>query len=112
MVEWRSADWKVRGLFPRSVKIFSIYLNEELNQKVNNNNNNASNSLVFGLAADKNCDTQKSTTDNGKQLSGFTANVSTNYGDYNEAKIGSQIDKLNTTHYTTKDQSKNILCLL
>ena len=33
-----------------SAKIFSIYLNEELNQKVNNNNknNNSSNTLVFG----------------------------------------------------------------
>ena len=50
MVEWQSADQKVRGLIPRSAKNFSIYLNKEFNQKVkkNKNNGNSSNSLVFG----------------------------------------------------------------
>ena len=47
-------DWWVRGqrIESNPSNIFSIYLNEELNQKVNNknknNNNNSSNSLVFG----------------------------------------------------------------
>ena len=31
-----SADQRVKGPIPRSAKIFSIYLNEELTQKVNN----------------------------------------------------------------------------
>ena len=53
MLEWQSADQKVRGLIARSAKIISIYLNEEMNQKVNknkkkNNNNNSSSCLVFG----------------------------------------------------------------
>ena len=50
MVEWQSADQEVRGLNSRSAKIFSIYLNEELNhQKVDkkNKNKNSSNFLVF-----------------------------------------------------------------
>ena len=47
------------GSSPTPSNIFSIYLNEELNQMENNNNKNnnknSSNSLVFGrLAADKN----------------------------------------------------------
>ena len=47
MVEWQSADQMVRGLIPRSAKIVSIFLDEELNQMVNkkkNNKNNSSNS--------------------------------------------------------------------
>ena len=47
MAEWQYADQKVRGLIPSSVKFFSIYLNEALNQKVNNNNT-SSNSLAVG----------------------------------------------------------------
>ena len=54
MVEWPTTDQEIRGPISKSVDIFSIYLNEELDQKVNNKkkkkkkNNNSSNSLVFG----------------------------------------------------------------
>ena len=46
MEEVQSADQKVKGSIPRSAKISSIYLNEDLNQKVNKNND-SSNSLAL-----------------------------------------------------------------
>ena len=58
MVEWQSADQKVRGSIPRSAKISSIYLNEELKQKVNKKkkkkNNNKQFLGLWPMAKDKN----------------------------------------------------------